>query len=144
MLLFELTTGRVPFEGNNIDEVRKSIISFNMQYPSDINPDAKDLISKLLKRNPNERMDEERILNHNFIKKYYPNAVNELIKPDKISHKIFVVSKDDPKTWNIQKTKQFSNINNNYSHDIKISNIIIKVRKNNNHTNNQCYYWISP
>ena len=130
VLLFELVTGKVPFEGNNIEEVRKNIISFNMQYPTDINPDAKDLILKLLKKIPSERMDEEKILNHKFIKQFYPNAVNELIKPDKISRKIFVVSKDDPKTWNIPTTKQPSN---NNKQNFQIINIIKKTNTMDNY-----------
>ena len=138
VLLFELTTGKVPFEGNDIDEVRNSIINFNFKFPSDINLDAKDLISKILKVNPNERLTIEKILSHNFIKKYYPNAVNELIKPNKSNYKVFVVSTDDPKTWNEEETKQLSDNfirktytlpskNNNYK------NILLNKINNNKH-----------
>ena len=115
VLLFELTTGKVPFEGNDIDEVRNNIINFNMKYPSDINPDAKDLITKILKVNPNDRLSLEKILSHNFIKKYFPNALNELIKPKKLNNKIFVVSVENPKTWNEAKNKEIQNIMQNNS-----------------------------
>jgi len=138
VLLFELITGKVPFEGNDIDEVRNSIINFNFKFPSDINLDAKDLISKILKVNPNERLTIEKILSHNFIKKYYPNAVNELIKPNKSNYKVFVVSTDDPKTWNETETKQLSNnfIRKTYTFSSKNNNdknILLNKINNNRH-----------
>ena len=101
VLLFELITGRVPFQGNDITTLKHNIRNMKISWPSDINYEAKDLISKILKYNPDDRLTEKEILNHSFIKKYYPNAVNELILPDeKIKYKIFVVSVDDPKKWN--------------------------------------------
>ena len=136
VLLFELTTGKVPFEGNDVDEVRNNIINYNIKYPSDINPDAKDLICKILKENPNERLSLEQIITHNFIKKYFPNAINELIKPKKIKHKIFVVSTDNPKTWNESKPINSSNNIDNYKD--------INIRKTNTMANSKINYIITP
>ena len=100
VLLFELITGRVPFQGNDIDTLKYNIRNMNIAWPSDINNEAKDLISKILKYNPEERLTIEEILNHIFIKKYYPNAINNLILPNfNIKYKIFLVSVDNPKNW---------------------------------------------
>ena len=65
-----------------------------------MNPDAKDLISKILKLDPNKRLPLEDMLQHPFFLKYFPDAPNCLILPDlDITYKTFAVSKDDPKTW---------------------------------------------
>ena len=99
VLLFELTTGKVPFDGRDIDTVKVNILKLNISWPRLMDNNARDLISKILKLNPRERLTIEEILNHPFFQQFYPNAVNELIKPEHTHNKIFVVSKDDPKTY---------------------------------------------
>ena len=100
VLLFELVTGRVPFLGNDIHTLKNNIRLMNISWPSDINYEAKDLISKILKYNPNDRLTITEILNHLYIKKYFPNAVNELILPEEsLKYKTFIVSVDNPKNW---------------------------------------------
>ena len=113
VLLFELVTGRVPFLGNDIHTLKNNIRLMNISWPSDINYEAKDLISKILKYNPNDRLTITEILNHSFIKKYYPNAVNDLILPEEsLKYKTFVVSVDNPLNWDpIIKTEEKSNNN---------------------------------
>ena len=132
VLLFELITGKVPFEGTNVNEVKNSIFSLKIKWPLGIDSDAKDLILKILKHNPNDRLNIEKILNHNFFKKYFPNAINELIKPNNIKYKIFVVSKDDPKTWNQPKNNQNLNIEKNNNTTIKKTKTLVNYKLNYN------------
>ena len=100
VLLFELTTGKIPFQGNNIDVLKYNIRNMRIAWPSDIDTEAKDLISKILKFDPNERLTIEEILKHPYIEKYFPNAINDLIIPDvNLKYKTFVVSVDNPKYW---------------------------------------------
>ena len=100
VLLFELTTGHVPFQGNNIETLKSNILHLKIAWPKDINPDAKDLISKILKLDPNQRMSLEDMLEHPFFLKFFPDAPKCLILPDpNIAYKTFIISKDDPKTW---------------------------------------------
>ena len=136
VLLFELMTGKVPFEGNDYTSVKYNIMKINISWPSDMDPEVKDLISKILKKNPNERLSIEKILSHSFFTKYFPNAVKELIKPDDRPMKIFVVSTDDPNAWNPEKARtksvkfqdstSYQNSSNNNNNTIN----------NNNNTNN--------
>ena len=136
VLLFELMTGKVPFEGNDYTSVKYNIMKINISWPSDMDPEVKDLISKILKKNPNERLSIEKILSHSFFTKYFPNAVKELIKPDDRPMKVFVVSTDDPNTWNPEKTRTKSvkfQDSNSYQNSSNNNNNTIN---NNNSTNN--------
>ena len=100
VLLFELITANVPFQGNDIETLKNNILRLKIAWPRDINLDAKNLIMKILKLDPNARISLSDMLSHPFITKYFPNASQSLIKPDNNSKHIpFVVSKDDPKTW---------------------------------------------
>ena len=100
VLLFELITGTVPFKGNDIETLKSNILHLRIAWPKEMNPDAKDLISKILKLDPSQRISLEDMLEHPFFLKYFPDAPSCLILPDpNITYKTFVVSKDDPKTW---------------------------------------------
>ena len=100
VLLFELITGNVPFQGNDIDTLKDNILHLKITWPKDINIDAKNLIKKILKSDPASRISLEEMLQHPFFTKYFPNAVKSLIKPDNTAnYKSFIISKDNPKTW---------------------------------------------
>ena len=132
VLLFELLTGDVPFDGNDEETVKRNIVQLNITWPTYAPPDAKDLILKILKVEPNERPTIETIITHNFFKKYFPNAINELIKPDKNKTKIFVISTDDPKTWN-----QLKNTQNTYTKKMNTENKIFKKTPKENKENKE-------
>ena len=83
VLLFELITGSVPFQGKEIETLKSNILHLRISWPKEMNPDAKDLISKILKLDPSQRLPLEDMLEHPFFLKYFPD----------------IVSKDDPKTW---------------------------------------------
>ena len=100
VLLFELITGQVPFQGKDLDTLKRNILNLRIAWPKDINPDAKNLISQILKSDPAQRISLEKMIQHHFLLKYFPNAPNSLILPNEsIKYKTFIVSKDDPKTW---------------------------------------------
>ena len=101
VLLFELIVGRPPFNGQTDQIVRYNIINMRINWPRNIDRDAMDLISKILKYNPEERYSLEQMMVHPFFTKYFPNAIASLIKPNRnIHYRVFIVSKDNPKTWN--------------------------------------------
>jgi serine/threonine protein kinase len=144
VLLFELITGKVPFNGNDFDTVKLNISRLNISWPSVMDPDAKDLASKILKLKGKDRLPIEDILGHKFFTKFFPNAVNELIKPDGQIPKVFVVSTDDPKNYGqpskpastyskINKTNLSSYVNISISIKNNNSNVtpLINIRNNN-------------
>ena len=103
-LLFELVTATVPFIGDNSDIIKDNILNLKFNWPKDINNDAKDLIQKILKLNPKERLSLEDMLKHPFITQYFPDAEKCLIKPGEgVKYKPFIISKDDPKSWKPEK-----------------------------------------
>ena len=100
VLLFELITGKVPFQGNDIETLKNNILHLKINWPNEMDPNARDLISKILKIDPDERLTLEEIIQHEFFLKDFPDAPSCLILPDRdITYKTFIVSKDDPKTW---------------------------------------------
>ena len=135
VLLFELTTGTVPFPGNDIESLENNILKLRIQWPKEINVDAKNLISKILKLDPNARISLSDMLKHPFITKYIPNASECLIKPDEsIKYKPFVVSKDDPNNWDpvVHEANEIVNDNNKTNQE--------KVPTDNNKQKNKEFY----
>ena len=100
VLLFELLTGISPFQGFDVESIKYNINRLNISWQRDMDRDAVDLIKRILKYNPEERISLEQMLLHPFITKYFPNAISCLIKPDNTQYKLFIVSKDNPLTWN--------------------------------------------
>lgn len=66
VLLFELTTGKLPFPGDEIT-MRSNIQNGKVEYIPDMNPQLKDLISKILKVDPNKRLSLKEIKEHPYI-----------------------------------------------------------------------------
>ena len=109
VLLFELCSGNILFQRNDLESLKQNIRHMKIIWPRDINIDAKNLISQILKYEPSQRIDLIQILNHPFFTKYFPNAIEILIKPyDSLVYVPYVVSKDNP-----IKKKSINNLNNN-------------------------------
>eukprot|EP00826_Nyctotherus_ovalis_P030096 TRINITY_DN2390_c0_g1_i5.p1 TRINITY_DN2390_c0_g1~~TRINITY_DN2390_c0_g1_i5.p1 ORF type:complete len:426 (+),score=126.50 TRINITY_DN2390_c0_g1_i5:111-1388(+) len=64
VLLFELLTGRPPFQGTNQKELFDNITRLKILYPKDFPKMAKDLVAKLLKVNPKDRISLKAALDH--------------------------------------------------------------------------------
>ena len=100
VLLFELLTGISPFQGFDVQSIKYNINRLNIAWQKNMDRDAVDLIKRILKYNPEERISLENMLLHPFMTKFFPNAISCLIKPDNTQYKLFIVSKDNPLTWN--------------------------------------------
>ena len=59
------------FEGNNATEVyennKKCIFNLNSSFYRKVDPQAMDLLIRMLKVNPNDRITAEEILNHPYL-----------------------------------------------------------------------------
>ena len=100
VLLFELLTGVPPFLGSNKKILMMKIVKVDIAWPAPpkppIDPSAKDLILKILKLNPKERISLENMVKHEFFIKYCPNTKPILKKNHKYYLEPFVVSKEIP------------------------------------------------
>ena len=125
VLLFELLTGTQPFIGQNRNLLLDNIIKVNIVWPTPpklpMDPDAKDLISKILKKKPKERISLENMVKHNFFLKYCPNVKPILCKKQRYYLKPFVVSKDVPKEdyYDYDEDKENNNIRYEKIHHLR-------------------------
>lgn len=74
ILLHELLTGSPPFTGPNNKIISDRIIKTKLKLPYYLSPDAKDLITKLLKKVPSSRLGSKpgdilKIRQHRFFRK---------------------------------------------------------------------------
>jgi aurora kinase len=70
VLTFEFLVGRPPFETENEHQTYEKIKKVDVQYPSWMEPGAKDFISKLLVKDPKARMPLSDVPSHPFIQTY--------------------------------------------------------------------------
>ena len=122
VLMFELLTGQPPWIGEDVQTLKYNISNMKIRWPKNMDPDAVDLLKKTLRYNPDERISLRNMLMHPFFTKYYPDAVNSLIKPDGKKQRIYVISKDNP---NIYYTSSINNFYDNYNSISNSNNNII-------------------
>ena len=111
VLMFELLTGQPPWIGEDVPTLKYNISNMKIRWPKNMDPDAVDLLKKTLRYNPDERISLRNMLMHPFFTKYYPDAVNSLIKPDGKKQRIYVISRDNPNIY-------YTSFNNTYNNDI--------------------------
>jgi len=58
ILIYEMLTGSPPFVSDQIQQLFEKIIKSQINFPKTISPDATDLITKLLQKEPTKRLDD--------------------------------------------------------------------------------------
>ena len=96
ILIFELLVGRPPFSNDGQHSMEDNIVHGRINWPNSMNLLAKNLITKLLKLDPNQRPTLEEILQHQFILDYVQDPKSRLILPSEVDIKPFVISKQLP------------------------------------------------
>jgi serine/threonine protein kinase len=72
---FDLLTGAPPFTGNNNAKIQEKIVKQKLSLPYFLSPDAKDLLTRLLRKDPKKRLgynmakDMQTIRTHRFFRK---------------------------------------------------------------------------
>jgi len=70
VLMYEFLTGMPPFEAQGQDATFRRIKKVDLSFPFFVSAEAKDLITKLLQKDPTQRMPLSLVPEHPFIKKY--------------------------------------------------------------------------
>ncbi|XP_078275455.1 aurora kinase C-like [Rhinoraja longicauda] len=74
VLCYEFLVGRPPFEAADRQDTFRRISKVDLKFPSFVSEGAKDLISRLLKHNPKQRLPLKGVLEHSWV-------VNNSTKP---------------------------------------------------------------
>ncbi|KAJ3004018.1 UNVERIFIED_CONTAM: Ribosomal protein S6 kinase beta-1 [Siphonaria sp. JEL0065] len=74
VMLYDMLTGRPPFSGNNRKKVMEQILKQKVTFPPYLTSYAKDLLNKLLKKNPVQRLGSgptgtQEIKSHSYFRK---------------------------------------------------------------------------
>mmetsp|Transcript_22057 Transcript_22057/g.89466 ORF Transcript_22057/g.89466 Transcript_22057/m.89466 type:complete len:343 (+) Transcript_22057:196-1224(+) len=73
VLMYEFLCGQPPFEAQTRNETYRRISRVDLVFPSHVSAEAKDLMSKLLAKDPSKRISLVKVLEHNWILKYVTN-----------------------------------------------------------------------
>jgi serine/threonine protein kinase len=98
ILMFELLTGNIPFQANDQQTLNANILKNKICWPKDMDLSAKDLISKILKTDPAERISHTDMLKHPFFVKHVDKVNENFFKPSESSDdkSVYVLSRDTP------------------------------------------------
>ncbi|KAK6358324.1 spindle assembly checkpoint kinase [Orbilia blumenaviensis] len=69
VLMYEFLCGNAPFEDTPI-ETQKRIVKLNFKVPDFVSPEAKDLITRLLRLDPDKRLPLDQVAQHPWILKH--------------------------------------------------------------------------
>ena len=133
ILIFELMVGRPPFKSDAQHSMEDNIVHLRINWPSTMNLLAKNLVSKLLKLDPDQRPTLKEILEHQFILNYVENPTSRLILPSEVIIKPFVISKQLPgEEYKTVESARGNNSNNNfrYSENEEYKSLYEKLKIN--------------
>jgi len=71
VLLYEMTIGKSPFGASSQEQTCKLILKLDLRFPSTGDADAQDLICKLCKLKPKERLTAKQSKQHHFVTKNF-------------------------------------------------------------------------
>ena len=67
--MYEFLVGSPPFEAPSNPDTYRRIINVDLRFPPHVSSLARDLVSKLLKKNPMDRIALKEVLKHPWITK---------------------------------------------------------------------------
>lgn len=75
-LLYTLLVGRPPFDSNGVKSTLTQVAMGNYLIPEHISAEARDLIQRLLCKDPTKRLEIHQVAAHSFMLKYQSNTVD--------------------------------------------------------------------
>jgi len=103
IIMYQLLTGKLPFNGENNDEIQKNILSFQPENldVSELTPTAADLIKQILVKDPKKRPGINQIVYHFF---FHDTEFPEYIPPEDLN-KIIEENNKEGKKEDEEKSK---------------------------------------
>ena len=80
VLLYELLHKEAPYKGRSLPEITKSLAKSQITFSSQTPADAKDLILRILKTNPSDRLSMNQILSHAYVKSHLPKDTENSVQ----------------------------------------------------------------
>ncbi|EAA02947.5 AGAP012499-PA, partial [Anopheles gambiae str. PEST] len=80
-MLYTLLVGKPPFDTNGVKSTLARVVLSNYVLPVHLSSDVSDLIERLLRKNPAERIKLEEVLSHPFLSRYdlgHKTAINSM------------------------------------------------------------------
>ena len=123
IILYSMLCGYLPFDDKNNDKLFRKILKCKIEFPTKksivISDNAKDLIKRILKQDPEKRISLEEILEHPFLsygnKKYKERINMDINKQDKLIIDYMINVMKIPNENNIIKKSIKDNKHNNYT-----------------------------
>eukprot|EP00927_Polykrikos_kofoidii_P051658 TRINITY_DN45447_c0_g1_i1.p1 TRINITY_DN45447_c0_g1~~TRINITY_DN45447_c0_g1_i1.p1 ORF type:complete len:399 (-),score=88.32 TRINITY_DN45447_c0_g1_i1:34-1230(-) len=84
VLLYEMVVGKSPFGSSSQGKTCKLILKCDLHFPSDLDSDARDLIVKLCRLNPKERLTASEAKQHSFVVRLHQSAPSEVEAPSEV------------------------------------------------------------
>ncbi|XP_052893305.1 serine/threonine-protein kinase PLK4 [Anopheles moucheti] len=69
-MLYTLLVGKPPFDTDGVKSTLARVVMSNYNLPAHLSSDVSDLIGRLLKKNPTERIKLEEVVSHPFLSRY--------------------------------------------------------------------------
>uniref|UniRef100_A0A182PVB8 Serine/threonine-protein kinase PLK4 n=1 Tax=Anopheles epiroticus TaxID=199890 RepID=A0A182PVB8_9DIPT len=73
-MLYTLLVGKPPFDTNGVKSTLTRVVMADYDLPDHFSADASDLIERLLRKNPAERIKLEDVISHPFLTRYNPQS----------------------------------------------------------------------
>ena len=123
IILFSMLCGYLPFDDKNNDNLFRKILKCKIEFPTKknrlISENAKDLIRKILRADPEKRISLEEIFEHPFLiygNKRYKERINmEINKQDKLIIDYMINEMKIPNENDIIRKNIMENKHNNYT-----------------------------
>uniref|UniRef100_V5HZJ3 non-specific serine/threonine protein kinase n=1 Tax=Ixodes ricinus TaxID=34613 RepID=V5HZJ3_IXORI len=81
--LFNITTGKYPFEGDNIYKLFENIGSGVFEVPTEVDPLLASLLKGMLDKNPRQRLALEQVQHHDWVRKKHPRLLEYVPIPER-------------------------------------------------------------
>jgi len=75
IILYAMMCARLPFHAGTVPQLMRKIVDGHYQIPDHLSPGAKDLILKMLRNKPEQRLTISQVMEHQWIQSHGPHII---------------------------------------------------------------------